>query len=144
MKEDKITLKQAAKILGRSKKTISQYVKNGWLNPERLDSKRGALEYRFSKSELLKFQKPEKTEEKRKTRPEEELIALLTDQLKVKDEQIRELLERSRENNILLKGLQNQLLLTGDKKEDRKDRGERQVKKKKGWFKGLFGKKEGD
>ena len=123
-----ITLFEACQVLKKSKRTVSRYIKNGWLNPERIESQRGTLEYRFSQANLLKFKKPGKTE---KTRPENGIITFLKDQIKVKDEQIKELLERDRETNIMINRLQNQLLLTGDKKEvreDRKDRAERKCR----------------
>ena len=99
------------------------------------------MEYRFNRDDLLKFKKPGKTEKTEQTRPENEIIAILKDQLKVKDEQIRELLERDRETNIMINRLQNQLLLTGDKKEVREDRKDRSDKKEQGiksFFKRLF------
>ena len=127
--QETVTLSEACRLLGKSKKTISRYIKNGWLNPERIESQRGTLEYRFNQDDLAKFKKPERTGQ---TRPENDIITLLRDQLKVKDEQINQLLERSRETNILLNRLQNQLLLTGDKKEERKDREAREDKKGQG------------
>ena len=85
--------------------------------------------------------KTEQTGKTEKTRPENDIITFLKDQLKQKDKQISQLIERSRETNILLKGLQNQLLLTGDKKEEKKDREVRADKKSQGingFFKRLF------
>ena len=38
-------------------------------------------------------------------------MKILHDQLNVKDEQIKSLLERQRENNILMKGLQDKVLV---------------------------------
>ena len=137
-----ITFFEACKILKKSKRTVSRYIKNGWLNPEKIESQRGTLEYRFNRTDLVDFKKPGKTEQRTgQTRPEGDIIAFLKDQLKVKDKQINQLIERSRETNILLKGLQNQLLLTGDKKEERKDRGVKEDKKGQGvygFFKRLF------
>lgn len=142
-----ITFSEACKILKKSKRTVSRYIKNGWLSPEKIESQRGTLEYRFNRVDLIKFKKPERTE---KARPENDIIALLKGQLKVKDKQINELIERSRETNILLKGLQNQLLLTegktikewkGRKDVHRKDREAREDKKGQGingFFKRLF------
>lgn len=142
MKEkDNITLSEACKILKKSKRTVSRYIKNGWLKPEKIESNRGTLEYRFNQANLLKFKKPERTEKTEQTRPDTDIISFLKDQLKVKDEQINQLIERSRETNILLKGLQNQLLLTEGKKEVRKDRGVKEDKKGQGingFFKRLF------
>lgn len=136
-----ITLIESCKILKKSKRTVSRYIKNGWLKPEKIESNRGTLEYRFNQANLLKFKKPGKTEKTEQTRPENDIIAFLKDQIKVKDEMINQLIERSRETNILLKGLQNQLLLTGDKKEERKDRVVKADKKGQGingFFKRLF------
>jgi len=141
-KKDKVTLLEACKLLEKSKRTVSRYIKNGWLKPERIESERGTLEYRFNRADLVKFKKPGKTEDRtEQTRPEGDIVALLKEQLKVKDKQINELIERSRETNILLKGLQNQLLLTGDKKENKEDREAKEDKKGQGindFFKKLF------
>ena len=136
-----ISFSEACKILKKSKRTVSRYIKNGWLKPEKIESKRGTLEYRFNQANLSKFKKPGKTEQTEQTRPENDIITFLKDQIKVKDKTISQLIERSRETNILLKGLQNQLLLTGDKKEDRKERPVRTDKKGQGingWLKRLF------
>ena len=127
-----LTFFEACEVLKKSKRTVSRYIKNGWLNPEKIESQRGTLEYRFNQVDLLKFKKPVRTEKTEQTRPENDIITLLKDQLKQKDKQINQLIERSRETNILLKGLQDQLLLTGDKKEERKDRGVKEDKKGQG------------
>ena len=139
--KDNVTFSEACKLLNRSKKTISRYIKKGWLNPERIESKRGTLEYRFNRADLLKFKKPGRTERTEQTRPDTDIITFLKDQIKVKDETIKELIERSRETNILLKGLQNQLLLTEGKKEVRKDKEDKPDKTGQGingFFKRLF------
>ena len=136
--KDNVTLLEACKTLKKSKRTVSRYIKNGWLKPEKIESNRGTLEYRFNQANLLKFKKPGRTGQ---TRPDTDIIAFLKDQLKVKDEQINQLIERSRETNILLKGLQNQLLLTDGKKEVRKDREAKPDKTGQGlngFFKRLF------
>jgi hypothetical protein len=143
-RKDNLTLLEACKILSKSKRTVSRYIKKGWLKPEKIESKRGTLEYRFKKIDLLKFKRPgpEKTGQRtEQTRPESDIVSFLKSQIQVKDKQINELIERSRETNILLKGLQNQLLLTGDKKEERKDREAKADKKGQGingFFKRLF------
>ncbi|MBA7496896.1 hypothetical protein ES702_07505 [subsurface metagenome] len=139
--DNNITFSEACTILKKSKRTVSRYIKNGWLNPEKIESKRGTLEYRFNRVDLLKFKKPGRTERIEQTRQEGDIISFLKDQIKVKDEQINQLIERSRETNILLKGLQNQLLLTEGKKEERKDREAKADKKGQGingFFKRLF------
>ncbi|MBA7496380.1 hypothetical protein ES702_06988 [subsurface metagenome] len=136
-----ITFSEACTILKKSKRTVSRYIKNGWLNPEKIESKRGTLEYRFNRANLLKFKKPGRTERTEQTRQEGDIITLLKNQIKVKDKQINELIERSREANILLKGLQNQLFLTEGKTIKEKDRGVKEDKKGQGingFFKRLF------
>jgi transcriptional regulator with XRE-family HTH domain len=145
--KDNIGLAEVCEILNKSKRTVSRYIRQGLLNPERIKSRRGTLEYRFNRTDLAKFKKPERTEQ---TRPDDEIITLLKDQLKVKDEQINQLIERSRETNILLNRLQNQLLLTegktinewkGKKDKYRKDRGVKEDKKGQGingFFRRLF------
>ena len=140
-KGETLTFSEACKILKKSKRTVGRYIKNGWLNPEKIESKKGTLEYRFNQANLLKFKKPGRKEKTEQTRPDTDIIAFLKDQLKVKDEQINQLIERSRETNILLKGLQNQLLLTEGKKEEREDRGVKEDKTGQGlngWLKRLF------
>ena len=101
-------------------------------------------EYKFNRSDLLKFKKTKRTKKTNKTKPESDIISFLKEQIKEKDEQINKLLERSRETNIMFNRLQNQLLLTGDKEEgkkDKEDKEDRQDKKEKGlngFFKKLF------
>jgi len=99
------------------------------------------LEYRFSQVNLLKFKKPGREGQTEQTRLDTDIITFLKDQIKIKDETIKELIERSRETNILLKGLQNQLLLTEGKKEVKKDKEDRTDKTGQGlngFFKRLF------
>jgi hypothetical protein len=81
---------------------------------------------------------PVKAEEKTAISPDKEIITLLKetteilrDQLQVKDEQIRSLngkidnlIERDRETNILLKGMQDRMILLG-KPKDRQEQPER-------------------
>lgn len=139
--DNNITFPEACKILKKSKRSLSRYIKNGWLSPEKIESKQGTLEYRFNRADLLKFKKPRRAEKTEQTRQEDDIISFLKDQIKVKDEMINQLIERSRETNILLKGLQNQLLLTEGKKEERKDREAKADKKGQGisgFFKRLF------
>jgi len=141
--ESNVTLLEACKLLKVSRRTVSRYIKKGLLNPEI-----NGNEYKFNRSNLLKFNKTKRTKKTNKIKSESDIISFLKDQIKgkddqikVKDEQIKEILERSRETNIMFNRLQNQLLLTGDKKEDIKDKEDRQDKKEKGlngFFKKLF------
>jgi len=53
MKDKKVlTYNEACKLLGKSRKTISRYIKKGLIKPERVKSQRGSLEYRFKKADL--------------------------------------------------------------------------------------------
>ena len=149
-----LSLKEASEYLNKSSKTLSRYIKAGLLTPERITSQRGTSEYRFKKSELdtlLKDPKTQDTQDRTSDRTREgedrtkdktpdrtdtpdnyrEIINLLREnqtilkeQLKTKDEQIKDLgskidqlLERNKEGNILISHLQNKLLLE-DKKPD--------------------------
>ena len=133
-----ITFIEACKILKKSKRTVSRYIKKGLLNPDKIKNKLGTLEYRFNQSDLLKLKRTKKTKRTNKTEPESDIITFLKDQIKEKDEQINKLLERSRETNIMFNRLQNQLLLTGDKKEDKEDKQDKKEKGFNGFFKRLF------
>jgi predicted site-specific integrase-resolvase len=42
---NEIDLKEACRILGKSKRTITRYIKKGILNPEKVKSEKGILEY---------------------------------------------------------------------------------------------------
>jgi len=190
MNEYSITLFEACEILNRSKKTLSRYVRQGRLTPQRIASQQGTLEYRFSKADLeaLKlaldqetqeqtrqdtpdktgqtrqdtdsplddenlsnaekiFEISPKTEQTGQGRRDEtghdradgtgqkgqndsivailkETTELLKDQLTIKDtqistlnEQVHKLIERDRETNILLKGLQDRIMLLAPPKQ---------------------------
>ena len=60
MQKTDLTLKEVCEILGKSKRTVSRYIKNGWLNPEKVKVQKG-IEYRFSQSEIESFKKPDTT-----------------------------------------------------------------------------------
>jgi hypothetical protein len=184
MNEYSITLFEACEILNRSKKTLSRYIRQGRLTPQRITSQQGTLEYRFSRADLdaLKLlldqeaqeqtrqDTPDKTGQARQDitppleadiplnshkltdipikteqtgqgrrdetgqdradgtphkEPEKSIITILKEttellkgQLAIKDtqigtlnEQVHKLIERDRETNILLKGLQDRLML---------------------------------
>jgi chromosome segregation ATPase len=222
MSDYNITLFEACEQLSRSKKSISRYVRKGLLNPKKVKSQQGTLEYRFSESELKAFK--EKETESRQDRQDtqdrtdetpdikkiiaetaenkesvldksetdetghgrqdgteqtgqqeakeitdtikkkekildkgqteqtgqdgevitllKETTGLLRDQLKVKDEQIKDLggkidqlIERDRETNILLKGLQEKVLMLEQPKPDQTGQDK---ENKKSFFKSLF------
>ena len=131
-----ISYLEACKLLKKSKRTVSRYIKKGLLNSEKIGN-----QYLFNRNEVEKLNKTKRTKRTDKTKPERDIISFLKEQIKVKDEQIKEYQERSRETNIMFNRLQNQLLLTGDKKEVKQDKEDRQDKKEKGsngFFKRLF------
>lgn len=120
------TLKEASDYLGKSERTISRYIKRGFLKPERATSAQGTLEYRFNEAELEGLKKrlaeslPFKAEQARqdtrqekplkekKTRQDQDntqtgLQAVLASQLEQKDRQIEQL-------TSLLAMLQNKVL----------------------------------
>lgn len=168
--KNEINFIEACKILGKSERTLSRYIKKSLIIPEKIRSQKGSIEYRFNRAELEAFKIPGtdkiRTDIIDDTRQDtgqnrdviillKETTEVLKDQLKIKDEQIKsmskkidQLIERSRESNILIKGMANKLLLIeGKNKEEnredikqdirqdiRQDRGQ----KIKGFFKRLF------
>jgi excisionase family DNA binding protein len=125
-----ITFIEACKMLGKSKRTVSRYIKAGKLNPERIKSQKG-FEYRFSQSEIESFKKPDTTGQMTRQNifddKNNDTLSLLNDtmkllqkQLKAKDTQIKQLLERQRETNILMGQLQNKVLMLEDKSKDKR------------------------
>jgi len=138
MTDRKITLKEVSQELGKSKRTISRYIKKGILNPEKVKSENGIPEYRFNPLEIEKIKNNnqaigQKTRQKTKNDTKKnDSLSLLTDtvkllekQLKAKDRQINKMLERQRETNILIGQLQKKVLLLEDKskgqREDKSD-----------------------
>ena len=157
--EYNITFIEACQVLKKSRKTITRYIQKGILKPERIKSQRGTLEYRFSQVDLesLKIPGTDKIRQdirgdtRQAIRQDNEVINILRDQLNVKDKQINslgkkidQLIERSRETNILINGLTNRVLMLEDeKREDRPDKTERDIRQDSGqnireFFKRLF------
>lgn len=128
-----ITFSEACKLLKRSKRTVSRYIKKGLITPERIKSRQGSLEYRFKQADLESLKIPETDKLRQDTRQAirqdtgqsnevitllKETTKILRDQLAVKDKQIKSLgnkidglIERGRETNILIKGLTNKVLM---------------------------------
>lgn len=50
--EHVITLFEACEILNKSARTVGRYVRKGFLNPMSIKSRKGTIEYRFSRAEL--------------------------------------------------------------------------------------------
>ena len=150
-----LTFIEVCQVLKKSRKTITRYIQKGILKPERIKSQRGTLEYRFSQVDLESLKIPGTDKIRQDTRQairqDNEVINILRDQLNIKDKQIRslgrkidQLIERSRETNILINGLTNRVLMLEDeKREDRPDKTERDIRqdrgqKIRGFFKRLF------
>ena len=143
MTKTDLTLKEVCQVLGKSKRTVSRYIKKGLIKPEIIKSQKGSLEYRFNQANLESLKIPgtdkirqdirEDTRQaiRQDTGQENEVITLLKDttqvlknQLVIKDKQIKslsgkidQLIERSRETNILIKGLTNKVLMLEGKTE---------------------------
>ena len=52
MSDFNLTLFDACELLNKSKKSISRYIKQGLLHPERVKSQHGTLEYRFNTADI--------------------------------------------------------------------------------------------
>ena len=129
MENFNVTLFETCELLNKSKRSVSRYVRRGLLCPKMVKSLKGTLEYRFRKEDIEMFKAQGWAEDKTrqdtedKTRQDTEIINILKetttflkDQLKAKDEQIKdlggkidELIQRDRETNILLRGLQDKV-----------------------------------
>jgi transcriptional regulator with XRE-family HTH domain len=133
MTKTNLTLKEVCQELGKSKRTITRYIKKGVLNPERAKNENGILEYRFDPSEIEKIKNQDqdtrqttRQNTKSETKNNDALsllndtVKLLQKQLKAKDKQIQQMLERQRETNILIGQLQNRVLLLEDKSKGRR------------------------
>ena len=51
MKND-LSLKEVCERLGKSRRTVSRYIKKGLITPERIKSERGTIQYRFNQADL--------------------------------------------------------------------------------------------
>ena len=135
-KGETLSFKEASKILGKSKRTISRYIKAGKLNPQKIKSQKG-IKYYFNLAELENLKKPDTTgqmtgQNKFDDKNNDTLsllkdtINLLQKQLKAKDKQIANFQDRQRETNILMGQLQNKVLMLEDKsKGKRPDKNDR-------------------
>lgn len=157
-KGETVSFTEASKILGKSKRTLSRYIKKKLIIPEKIKSQKG-IKYCFNLAELESFKKPDTTGQMTRQniivdKNKDDTLSFLKDtmkllqkQLKAKDTQIKQLLERQREANILMGQLQNKVLLLEDKskgkgpdKKDRTDDTTSQVKWQgiNDWLKKLF------
>jgi len=105
-----------------------QIHQKGSLNPEKVKTENGILEYRFKKSEIENIKNPDTItgqttgQNQKVEQNNNDTLSLLKDnmkllqkQLKAKDIQIKQLLDRQRETNVLMGQLQNRVLLLEDK-----------------------------
>jgi len=152
-----VSFTEASKILGKSERTLSRYIKKKLIIPEKIKSQKG-IKYCFNLAELESFKKPDTTGQMTRQNKfddkNNDTLSLLNDtmkllqkQLKAKDTQIKQLLERQREANILMGQLQNKVLMLEDKskgkrpdKNDRTNDKSSQVKWQgiNGFFRRLF------
>ena len=146
------TFTEACNLLKKSKRTITRYIKKGLLNPEKVKTEKGILEYRFNRSELENIKKPDTTGQTTRQnikieKNDDDTLALLKDtlkllqkQLKAKDKQIAKYQEDQHERNVLMGQLQNKVLMLEDKSKDTKHRTDdtpNAIKRFFGrWFKG--------
>jgi len=152
-----LTFKEASKILGKSERTLSRYIKKKLLNPDKIKTEKGT-KYLFNRSEVENLKKPDTTgqmtgqnifDNKNNDTLSllKDTINLLQKQLKAKDKQIANFQDRQREANILMGQLQNKVLMLEDKskgkrpdKNNRTDDTTSQVKWQgmNDWLKRLF------
>ena len=152
-----LTFKEASKILGKSERTLSRYIKKKLLNPDKIKTEKGT-KYLFNRSEVENLKKPDTTgqmtgqnifDNKNNDTLSllKDTINLLQKQLKAKDKQIANFQDRQREANILMGQLQNKVLMLEDKskgkrpdKNNRTDNTTSQVKWQgmNDWLKRLF------
>ena len=110
-----ITLNDVSQLLAKSKRTISRYISAGKLKPKKIKSKKGAVEYRFSKSAVESL----RLDITGQVTAQNDIISVFIKQLEEKDKQIGELLDRQRETNILIGRLQEQVLQLDNKPKDK-------------------------
>ena len=72
-----INFPEACKILGKSERTLSRYIKKGLINPEKVKSDRRTIKYRFSQVDLENLKVPGKNKTKQAIRQGSEVITLL-------------------------------------------------------------------
>jgi len=113
--ESNVTLNEVSRLIGKSKRTITRYIKAGKLKPKKIKSKKGAVEYRFSKSDVESL----RLDISGQVTAQNDIISVFIKQLEVKDKQIGELLDRQRETNILIGRLQEQVLQLDNKPKDK-------------------------
>jgi len=150
-KGETVSFKEASKILGKSERTLSRYIKKKLIIPEKIKSQKG-IKYYFNLAELESFKKLDTTgqmtrqnkfdDKNNDTLSVNKIIKILEKQLKAKEREIHEL-------HILLGKSQETIYMLEDKskgkrpdRNDRTDDTTRQIKWQwlNGWVKRLFNK----
>jgi len=135
MNEKELSFDDVSRILNKSKRTISRYIKAGKLNPKKIKGKKGILEYSFNRSEVEGLKNSEVAGQgtghnQKVDNKYNDILSLLKDnmkvlqkQLKIKDQEIKKLnqrLDRQEETNRMIGQIQTKLLLLEDKTKDKK------------------------
>jgi len=106
MNEKELSFDEVSRILNKSKRTISRYIASGKLRPKKIKSKKGTVKYIFNKSEVESLS----LDISGQVANQNDIISFFQEQLKEKDKQIAELLNRQHETNVLIGSLQNKVL----------------------------------
>jgi len=114
-KKDNVTLLETCKLLKKSKRTISRWIRAGKLNPKKVKGKKGSIEYQFKRTEVESLL----TDTTGQVAGQADMVSFLMKQLEEKDKQIVEMNSRQRELNILLGQAQKKIFLLEDKSEDK-------------------------
>ena len=152
-----ITFIEACNLLKKSKRTVGRYIKKKLLNPDKIKTENGT-EYRFNLTEVENLKKPDTVGQTTRQnikyeKKDDDTLSLIKDnmkllqkQLKAKDTQIKQLLERQRETNILMGQLQNKVLMLEDKSKGKKHRTDDRTEDTPNAIKRFFGRwfKSGD
>jgi len=120
MTKSDLTLNEVCQELGKSRRTVSKYIKDGLLKPEKITSSKGTIKYKFDPSEIKKLKLSGKVEGKGKKRREvshhsPELVTLLKEQIKVKDNQIKDLQDKIDKFLYIQKDMNNRIMDLSDK-----------------------------
>ena len=110
-----ISLLETCRILQKSKRTLSRWIRAGKLNPEKVKGKKGSIEYHFKRTEVESL-RPDTIGQ---MAGQADIVSFLIKQLEEKDKQMAEMNSRQRELNILLGQAQKKIFLLEDKSEDK-------------------------
>lgn len=102
MSDYNLTLFEACEYLNRSKKSLSRYIRQGLLNPKKIRSKQGTLEYRFNKEDLDAF-KTQDTADKERQNGQTEKTPIIEAKTKAETDEDRQAKtdQTSQDNEII-------------------------------------------